>query len=350
MSENRSFFRLNPGSRLGPYTILSMIGQGRRTEVYRASSPAYRQELAVKVIHAPVGIDDTTTACLKSRTETIAAIRHPNLVKIHESGVARQAFYVTTELVQGSTLRDLISAHPTGLDRDTTQRIFSQLASALAAAHDSDVVHGNIKPDNVLIDGSNRPVLTDFAIPCLFGSHGLPDDFNTLPYLSPEQLTGAAATIQSDIYMLGVLLYEMVTGDVPFKSTSVTEFADLHQHRPPTPPSQVRVDLTPQVERVILKALNKQPPERFHSTREMVADLERHEATSQYETLAFDRDVAEQIRKRRSEIRQFERTRIDHPAPPHAPQSQPLTSGPNWWIVTAIVAVVIVVILALLIG
>jgi serine/threonine-protein kinase len=306
MSETKPPAPLAPGMKVGPYTLRGLLGRGRDTEVYLATSPELKRDVALKIYRpAP---DRLTAAEFKSELGTIAALKHPNLMRVYDFGVEGDWHYVAMELVQGTNLRDKLSAHPRGLGRDETLLIFSQIASAVATAHDQNVTHGNIKPDNVLLDKSQRPVLTDFNIPCL---RECGDAFraSTPAYLAPEQFADGKTMPQSDIYALGILLYEMLTGDVPFKG-SYEETAVLHQSAPPKPPSRIAVGLDPRIEQAILKALNKGPSERFGSAREMLAALEKKEAVDQYRTVSLNRDA---VQKRRAEIKAFEQSRLDAP-------------------------------------
>lgn len=313
MSENKSASGFNAGQRIGKYTLRQLIGRGRKTEVYRAFHPEFKREVAIKIFFP--GIDLTTDIAQRFRQETraIAAVKHPNVIRIFDYGAEGQVFFLVMELVLGTTLRDMLSARPTGLDREDTLRIFSEITSAVASAHDQNIIHGNIKPDNVLIDPTRRPVVSDFSIPLLRQSDPTNADLiaNIAPaYLAPEQITGSEIGVSGDIYALGILLYEMVTGDVPFKGSRESVMSQ-HLHTAPTPPSQINVGLDPRIEYVILKALNKTPADRYASTRDMLADLEREEEASPYETLNLDRDTAQEVRKRRSEVVRFHRSRVE---------------------------------------
>ncbi len=305
MSENRP--QLASGSTFGAHTIGALLGRGRDTEVYRAYSNTIRRDVALKIYH-PCAI---TSDEFKHEIATIAALKHPNIMRIYDYGAEGPLYYIVMEMIEGTGLRDLLTLHPTGLERGETLRIFSQIASAVASAHDQHVVHGNLKPDNVLLDRSQRPVLTDFNIPCLRESG---DAFrsNTPAYLAPEQASGGRVQPATDIYLLGILLYEMVTGDVPFRIGTYEEIVAQQRDALPRPPSQITVELDPRTERAILRALSKNPADRYPSARDMLSAMESEAESSQYETLSITR---EQVQKRRSEIQQFEQSRLDFPAP-----------------------------------
>jgi serine/threonine protein kinase len=306
MSQNKSS-QLKSGAKLGSYTLGVLLGRGRNTEVYRASSPEMKHKAALKIYYADN--DRLTSTTFKNEVRTIAAIKHPNIMRLYDYGTDGSRYYIVTELIDGTRLRDLIVAHPTGLERAETLRIFSQLASAVACAHDQNVVHGNIKPDNVLFDQTQRPVLTDFCIPRLH-EYGNAFRATNPAYFSPEQASGEPATPQSDIYALGILLYEMITGEAPFKGTSYEELITHHQTTSPKPPSQIVVGLDPRIEEAILKALSKKPADRYASARDMVSAIENQDGASQYQTVSLAR---EQVHKRRSEIKHFLESRLDKP-------------------------------------
>ena len=307
MSEN---VILKPGAKLGKYRIERHIGGGTRTAVYQAWHPNFKHGIVLKTLHAPADRPPDTDQCFRREAQAIQQLKHPNIIRVYDFGIEGDVYYLVMEFVAGNTLRDLISARPTGLDKDTVLRLFGQIASAVAAAHDQGIAHGNIKPDNVLLDDSQRPVLTDFRTPCQMRSAD--DDKPT--YLAPEQLSAGETTPASDVYMLGIVLYEMVTGLVPFRGGTYDAIAAQHLHDAPTPPCEIAVGLSPRIERAILKGLNKNPADRHLSARDMLNDLERQESFNQYETLSLNRDAADEVRKRQSEIMRFEHSRADLPA------------------------------------
>ncbi|MBN1681574.1 MAG: serine/threonine protein kinase [Anaerolineae bacterium] len=316
MSEHKPLSHLVPGQKLGQFTIKSLIGRGTDGEVYRAFNPGLGRDIAIKVYYP--GEPKTADFIRQYREEVqpIADLKHPNIIRVYDFNIGSNVCYLAMELIEGVGLRDLISMHHTGLNRDDTIRVFSQIASGIAYAHDQGVVHGNIKPDNVLIDTSKRPVVTDFNVPCLaaFGSstsRELPS--SAAVYMAPEQFAGEHPCPPCDIYLLGILLYEMVTGDVPFKGDTFESIAAQHSKASPKSPSHINIDLDPRIERVILKALEKTPDDRYPTARDMLTDLERREVVNEYDTVTFDRQTAELIRKRRSEIIRFHKSRSDVP-------------------------------------
>ncbi len=297
MSENKPFFNLPPSYTLGKYAIRRLIGRGRRTEVYRAFQPDEKRHIAIKIFHpgSPRPADFDTRFQKEGRA--IAGLKHDNIIRVYDLGIQDTIYYMVMELIEGTSLRELISANPTGLNRNDMMLFFHQIANAVAHAHDHQIVHGNIKPDNVLIDGSKRAVLTDFSIPCLVAMN----DVTPAAYLAPEQAAQNTVTPLSDIYTLGILLYEMATGDLPFKADTREKMIELHLHGQPMPPSQKNVTVDSRLDRVTLKALSKNPAERYENVHELLSDLDNSEARSQYDTVSLGPDSAESSRKRHSE-------------------------------------------------
>jgi serine/threonine protein kinase len=329
--------RLTPGNKLGKYTIRRTISRGRLTGVYRALHPDLKRDVVIKLFYTGTRDGTDLDRCFEEDIRRVKALRHPNIIQIYDSGLTQNACYIVMELVEGTNLRDLISAHPTGLERDDLFRLFSQIASAVAYAHDQGIVHGNLKPDNVLLDVNKRPVLTDFNIPCL--TEDAKSDA-TPAYMAPEQVNGIS-TPESDLYALGIMLYEMSTGDVPFKGTRETVL-EQHIHANPIPPSQTRIGLDPRIERVILTALNKHPKARHMSAREMISAMEHQESViAEYATLALDRNMAQAVRKSKSEIARFQRSRIADSEADTA-QTTPIEHKRFPWLLLGIVGLVIV--------
>jgi serine/threonine protein kinase len=350
MSKHKS--PLKTGDELGSCLIRELIGRGKDTEVYVAFAPGLRQEVAIKTLRLAGTSTGELDACFREDMQPIAELKHPNIVRIYDFDVTDDRYYIIMELIKGTGLRDLIFRHPTGLERNETVRIFNQLASAVATAHDHKVVHGNIKPDNVLLDLKQRPVLTDFIIPCL---HRRRSELGWVPnptYLAPEQLTANRSMPESDIYALGILLYEMATGDVPFKGKP-QDIIDQHQNVSPIPPAQINVNLDPRINSVIMQALNKQPMSRFSSARDMLAALENEEVQSEFSTLALNRNDMQAPLKRASEIRRFRETRLADPEPESAIESvagsipKPSPRPQILWLGAALLIIVVIVLAAL---
>lgn len=334
--------RLTPGDRLDRFTIHGLLAQGENSEIYRAFHPAFKRDVAIKVFHPDITRTESLTPVFINQTKDVIALRHPNIMRILEAGVAGDSYYLVMELVVGMPLRDDVSAHPRGFERDAALRLFRPIASAVAYAHDQDIMHGSIKPDNVLIDQTHKPILTDFNIPC-FREHPSGRGGAANPaYLAPEQAAQNLITVQSDIYALGILLYELITGDVPFKSKTRKDIIEEHRLNDPVPPSKIRVDLDPRIENTIMHAIKRDPAERFVSVRDMLVSLDSEAAANPFETLHLTRDDMTTVQKRKAEIRQFERSRI---ATTSTEESRVQNINPRVMVVAGVVIVALIAVL-----
>jgi serine/threonine protein kinase len=336
--------RLTRGDRLKHFQIREMLGRGESAEVYRAYHPNLKRDVAIKLFHPDITRTESLTPLFLHQARDIIALRHPNIVRVLEAGDEGGSYYLVMELIDGTNLRDEMSMHPRGYDREDAVKLFSQIASAVSYAHDQGIVHGNIKPDNVLLGLRLRPILTDFNIP-VFREHPSGRGGAATPiYLAPEQARQNLVTEQSDIYSLGIMLYELATGDVPFKGGSFKAIIEQHHSQVPKPPSQVRVGLDPRIDKTILTALAKDPAQRFTSVREMLHSLESTSDDNPFETVSLTRDdLAEMSRKRQSEIRHFEQSRT---GPEGDNQNSSVVDPRRRMIVGAVVVAAIVLIIA----
>jgi serine/threonine protein kinase/ligand-binding sensor domain-containing protein len=261
------------GKTLGAYQILEQIGQGGMATIFKAYQPAMDRYVAVKILPAHFTEDETFVERFNQEARTLARLEHPYILPVHTFGEQQGITYLVMRYIDAGTLKDLIARQgPLGLNEAT--RILDQVGSALGYAHSQGVIHRDIKPTNVLIDPRGDAFLTDFGIAKLvagtaqFTATGA--IVGTPAYMSPEQ--GLAETVdhRSDIYSLGVVLYEMVTGRVPYEAETPLAVLLKHVNDPLPPPRQIKPDLPGAVERVILKAVAKSPADRFQTAEEMV--------------------------------------------------------------------------------
>jgi len=288
-----------------------MLGRGNVAEVYQAITPDLETEVALKVLLPPPTYQVPQIAALTERFSQVmtrvSRLEHPNIVHIYDYGTLGSVHYVVQELIEGTSLRDLLSERRSGLPQTMALAIFRQIAEGLAYAHQQGVVHQDIRPSNILLEGGTRPVVSDFGMPRILGE----EDATTAQfsprapiYMSPEQASGEPATPQSDIYALGILLYEMMTGDVPFKGTAARILVQ-HIQDMPRPPSELNVNLDPRLEMVIMKALEKDPSQRFESPRQMVGMTQREPVTAtEYDTITLGKNDAIEMRERFSAAQQ----------------------------------------------
>lgn len=266
--------KLQPGQMLGPYRIISQIGQGGMATVYKAYQPSMDRHVAIKVLPSQLAESAEFIERFQREARIIAHLEHPHILPVFDFGESDGITYFVMRFLEGGTLKDRMKSAP--LPWAEIDRLFTQLADALGYAHDHGVVHRDLKPANALIDSNGNLFLTDFGIAKLLESASprltqTDAIMGTPAYISPEQAQALPVDRRSDIYSLGIILYEMVTGRVPF--TADTPLAViLKQISDPLPlPTAIKPDLPASVERVILKALAKNPADRFSTTAEFLS-------------------------------------------------------------------------------
>jgi hypothetical protein len=266
--------RFLPGAIVaGRYRIYGLLGRGGMGEVYRADDLKLGQSVALKFLPREVETDEFRRARFLNEVKVARQISHANLCRVHDVGDVDGRHFLSMEYVDGEDLAALLRriGH---LPREKATQIARQLCAGLAAAHDQGVLHRDLKPANVMIDSRGRARITDFGLAVLAGqvAHG-EVGAGTPVYMAPEQLAGGPATIQSDLYALGLVLYELFTGRRPFSASSIEELARLQQESTPASPSSHVDGLDPAVERVILRCLRSNPNERPASALAAAAAL-----------------------------------------------------------------------------
>ncbi len=261
------------GKTLGKYQVAERLGRGGMAEVYKAYHPQLERYAAVKVLHGFLAEGEDFLARFHREAKAIAALRHPNIVQIYDIDIADDFYYMVMEFIDGGTLKDRLIQASGPLAIKEMAHIFREVASALDYAHRQGVLHRDIKPANVLLSGSGRVVLTDFGIARIVSDTQFTVTgtlVGTPAYMSPEQGKGMSIASSSDIYSLGIILYEMVTGKVPFDAD--TPLAVIHKHinEPLPSPRTIREDIPRVLEAVIVKALAKEPADRYQSAAEMI--------------------------------------------------------------------------------
>lgn len=258
---------LQPGQMLGQYQITSQIGKGGMATVYKAYQVTMDRYVALKVVSGQVMDDPNFIKRFHQEARLIAKLEHPHILPVHDFGEADGTPYMVMRFLEAGTLTELIEAGQMQLPE--IDRIFTQLTEALEYAHENGVIHRDIKPSNAMLDRRGTVFLTDFGIAKMVeGSPGLTATgaiTGTPSYMSPEQAQGHAVDQRSDIYSLGVVLFEMLTGRVPFEAETPMAVLFKQILDPPPPLSTVRADLPYTLEIVLLKALSKKPEDRFSS-------------------------------------------------------------------------------------
>jgi serine/threonine protein kinase len=265
------------GQKLGDYVIEALLGQGGMARVYRASDPNLNRMVAVKVIDPGVAGDPEYARRFKREAQAVAKLSHPNIVSLVQFGLSGTVYYMAMAYIDGVDLDWLINDYLKDqriIGAPDMLRIVSQIASALDYAHSQGVIHRDIKPGNIMLNQQGRAFLTDFGLVRDMAIPTLGEIFGSPKYISPEQaINSANAVPQSDLYALGVVMYEMVTGRVPFDVGRPNDIALMHIEELPPAPRQFNEALPPAVEAVILKLLEKRPEDRYQTGSEMVNAL-----------------------------------------------------------------------------
>jgi serine/threonine protein kinase len=264
------------GQTLGQYRLVERIGRGGMATVYKAYQPSLDRYVAVKVLPTYLAHDPNFAARFRREARAIARLNHPHILPVHDFGQEGELSYIVMRYVEGGTLKKILG-QPLALDR--TIDILAQIGDALDYAHQQGVIHRDVKPANVLMDQGKWAFLSDFGLAKMVAASvqltktgvGL----GTPAYMSPEQAQGKPVDAQSDIYSLGIMVFEMLTGQVPFDADTPLAVLIKHLTAPLPLPREVNPDLTDPVERVILKAVAKAPEDRFQRVGEMVEALRR---------------------------------------------------------------------------
>ncbi|PJF31935.1 MAG: hypothetical protein CUN51_03060 [Candidatus Thermofonsia Clade 1 bacterium] len=265
------------GQRLGKFEILSVLGKGGMAVVYRARQADLGREVAIKVMKASLADSEDFLARFRREAHLIAQLDHPHIITIYEYGQEGDTVFLAMRLLTGGSLADRLRERG-ALSLDETSRITRQVASALTLAHSRGVIHRDLKPQNVLFDSSDNAVLTDFGIAKVDNSSTLVTGtgiaIGTPSYMAPEQWRGEPVDLRIDIYALGLMLFEMLTGRLPFIGDTPASLMFKHLTEPPPRIRQLRSDLPASIEAVILRALAKNREDRYGSAQELVEDLD----------------------------------------------------------------------------
>lgn len=258
------------------YRVQEMIGGGGMANVYLAHDTILDRAVAIKVLRLEHGNDEEFIARFHREAQSATSLSHPNIVNIYDVGEEDDIYFMVMEYVDGMTLKQYIQQH-SPVDVTEAVDIMRQIASAISHAHDNDIVHRDIKPQNILIDHYGHVKVTDFGIAMALSATALTQTNSVLGsvhYLSPEQARGGMATKKSDVYSLGIVFFELLTGRLPFSGESPVSIALKHlQHETPSP-RRWNADLPQSVENIVLKSTAKDPFHRFESVLEMENDIE----------------------------------------------------------------------------
>jgi serine/threonine-protein kinase len=260
----------------GRYRIVRKLGSGGMADVYLAEDEELGRRVAIKILNDRHANDESFVERFRREAKNAAGLSHPNIVSIYDRGEAEGTYYIAMEYLDGRSLKELVVARGPLPIADAIQ-FTRQVLGALRFAHRKGVVHRDIKPHNVMADADGRLKVTDFGI-ARAGVSQMTEAgsiIGTAQYLSPEQARGAGVDQRSDLYSVGIVLYETLTGTVPFTGESPVEIAMKHLSDTPRPPSLERPEIPPDLDMVVLRALAKNPDDRFQTAEEMDAELER---------------------------------------------------------------------------
>src|SRR6185312_3448678 len=255
----------------GRYRLVSLLGRGGMGEVYRADDLTLDQRVALKFLPAGVAADPERLAQFHAELRIARQVSHKNVCRLYDLGDHEGRRFLTMEYVDGEDLATLLRRIGR-LPQDKAIEIARQLCAGIAAAHERGVLHRDLKPANVMIDGDGNVRITDFGLAVAAGD-ATAVRAGTPQYMAPEQLTGGAASVKTDLYALGLILFEMFTGKRVFEAKTFNELLSLHQSRTVTNPSSMVRDLDPAIERVILRCLEHDPAQRPGSALAVAAAL-----------------------------------------------------------------------------
>ncbi len=278
---------LTPGSRLGPYEILSTLGAGGMGEVYRARDERLKREVAIKVLPASFSQAADRLRRFEQEAQTAGGLNHPNITAVYDLGTHEGAPYIVTELLEGETLRSRLAGGALPVRKAIDYAL--QIAHGLAAAHEKGIVHRDLKPENLFLTRDGRLKILDFGLakltlvdekgaqteaPTVTGGTEPGMVLGTLGYMSPEQVKGKPADARSDIFSFGAILYEMLSGSRAFQHDSAAETMSAILREEPPDLSATSKGIQPGLERIVRHCLEKNSEERFHSAHDLAFDLE----------------------------------------------------------------------------
>lgn len=257
------------------YKIIRTIGEGGMANVYLAYDTILEREVAVKILRGDLADDEKFVRRFQREANAASSLKHPNIVEMYDVGEDDGKYFIVMEFINGKTLKSLIKKRG-ALTIDEVMDIMLQLTSAVACAHDSYIIHRDIKPQNVMILEDGRVKITDFGIAMALNSNELTQTnsvMGSVHYLPPEQANGSGSTTKSDIYSLGILMFELLTGKLPFKGDNAVEIAIKQMKEAIPSVIDINPNIPQSVENVILRACAKNPKNRYDSAAEMYEDI-----------------------------------------------------------------------------
>ncbi len=277
------------------YSLLALLGQGGMCEVYRARQLLFDRQVAIKILRRSLAASKESRQRFIREARNCSRLDHPAIITIYDVDEWEERPYIAMQYIDGGSLEALIDK---GLDAYRGVQIMTDVAEALACAHEIEVAHRDLKPDNILLASDGRVKVADWGLAkCLDGAQDLTHAgvvLGTPEYMSPEQIMSRPLSMKSDLYSLGVLIYEVLTGHLPFKTETMTDLLQAHIYKEPTPIKDYTPDVPKTLERMVHKLLNKEPDERPESAKHVAVLLEK--IASEFE------DDLKDIRVKRSSL------------------------------------------------
>lgn len=265
------------GRRLGSYEVMEELGQGGMAVVYKGYQASLNRYVAIKVLRGDLAGNEEFVSRFRREALAVGRLSHPNILHVYDTGVVDGLYYLVMDYADGGTLKDLIRRGP--MDPSRAVSIVAQMADALDYAHKQDLIHRDVKPSNILMTRDGRPLLTDFGIArALHQTQQLTrtgTSIGTPEYMAPEQAQGSPIDGRTDIYALGIVLYEMLAGLVPFRADTPVATMYRHVHDTPAPLRSVNANVPPWLVAVTERAMAKQPQDRYQTAGELAAALRR---------------------------------------------------------------------------
>jgi serine/threonine-protein kinase len=288
---------LAAGTRLAHYEIRSQIGAGGMGEVYLAEDTKLRRKVALKLLSADLTKNADRLRRFEQEAQAASALNHPNILVIHEVGTEGETHFIATEFIEGETLRQRM--HRNRVSVSEALDIATQVAGALSAAHKAGIIHRDLKPENIMIRPDRYVKVLDFGLAKLTEQHPASTDteaptlakastdpgtvLGTVNYMSPEQARGKTVDARSDIFSLGVVIYEMVAGRAPFEGETASDVISFILHKEPPPLARYSPDVPAELERIVAKALAKDKEERYQTAKDLLIDLKRLKQKQEFE-------------------------------------------------------------------
>ena len=330
----------------GRYEVIEHVGAGGMADVYRARDELLGREVALKVLSERFAQDHSFVERFRREARAAANLSHPNIVSLYDYGAEGNTYFIVMEFIEGRPLSDIISSEGPLLPERAAE-IASDVADALQRAHSAGLVHRDIKPGNIMVTTGGQTKVTDFGIVRALGGDAEQTMtqagmvIGTAAYLSPEQAQGEAVDARSDVYSLGCVLYEMLTGRPPFTGETPLSIAYKHVREQPQPPSSVNPDVSSELDAITLKALAKRPDDRFSSAKEMQADLNRFLGGQKVHATPVGAGTTMVAPAATSGTRMMEQ---------YEEEAEPSGRGPGWYVAIALIILGLFALLAWLLA